>query len=126
MKKLLLGAFASVTLLCFSAAAWADKVSEVYTCKLIEGKSLADAQAVNKKWLAWMRANVNAGIESSAATAVVGDSDGFLYVDTYPDLTVWAAGKAALDTDAGRAVEAAFQDVMECSGNRLWRLHPTE
>jgi hypothetical protein len=125
MKKLLLGAFASVALLCISAGAWADQVSNIYTCKLEEGKTIADAQAVNMKWLAWMRANVSENINSVAATAVVGDSDSFMYVDTYPDLATWAAGQTALETDEGRAVEAGFQDVMDCSGNRLWRLRPT-
>jgi hypothetical protein len=126
MKRLHLGAFASIALLCFSAGAWADSVSEVFTCKLEEGKTLADAQAVNKKWLAWMIANVNEKISSAAATAVVGDSEGFLYVDTYPDLATWAAGKAKLETDEGKAVESGFEDVMNCSGNRLWALHATE
>lgn len=126
MKKLRLGAFASIVLLCLSAGAQADPVSEVYTCKFVEGKTLADAQAVNKKWLAWMKANVNETITSTAATAAVGDSDGFLYVDTYPDLATWAAGKAKLETDEGKAVESGFADVMKCSGNRLWNLHATE
>ncbi len=125
MKKLL-GAFASIALLCLSAGAWADEVSEVFTCKIEEGKTLADAQAVNSKWLAFMRANVDENISSVAATAVVGDSDGFLFVDTYPDLATWAAAKAALETDEGKAVESGFEGVTDCSGNRLWRLRPTE
>ncbi|NQV87352.1 MAG: hypothetical protein HQ492_09790 [Woeseiaceae bacterium] len=126
MRKRLLGAFASIALLCFSAGAWADSVSEVFTCELQEGKTLEDAQAVNKNWLAWMRANVNKEVSSMAATSVVGDSDSFLYVDTYPDLATWAAGKAKLETDEGEAVESGFADVMECNSNRLWHLHSTE
>jgi hypothetical protein len=126
MNKRLLGAFASVALLCFSAGAWADSVSEIFSCKLEEGKTLADAQAVNSKWLAFMRANVSEDINSMAATTVVGDSDGFMYVDSYPDLATWAAGKAALSTDAGQAVEDGFDDVMDCTGNRLYRMRPTE
>ena len=126
MKKLILGAFAPVALLCLSAGAWADEVSNVYTCTLEEGKTVADAQAVNTKWLAFMRANVSEDISSVAATAVVGDSDAFLWVDTYPDLATWAAGQEALDSDEGNAVESGFADVVDCSGNRLWRLRPTE
>ncbi|MDA0706134.1 MAG: hypothetical protein O2907_05130 [Proteobacteria bacterium] len=52
MKNLLLGAFASAALLCFSAGALADEVSEVWTCTLEEGKTIDDAQAANSKWLA--------------------------------------------------------------------------
>ena len=49
-----------------------------------------------------------------------------MYVDSYPDLATWAAGKAALSTDAGQAVEDGFDDVMDCTGNRLYRMRPTE
>ncbi len=125
VKKLLLGAFASLALLCFSAGAWADKVTEVFECELEKGKTLADAQAVNKKWLAFMKANVSEDITSAAATTVVGKSKGFLYLDTYPDLATWAAGKAALQTDEGQAVESGFDDVMECDKNKLYRIQPS-
>lgn len=126
MKKLLLGAFASIALLCFSTGAWADKVAEVYTCELQKDKTIADAQAVNSKWLAFMKANVSEDITSTAATAVVGNQDKFMYVDTYPDLATWAAGKAALETDEGQAMESGFGDVQDCDKNRLYRLRPTE
>ena len=126
MKKLILGALASLALLCFSAGAWADKVTEVFECELEKGKTLADAQAVNTKWLAFMKAKVSEDITSVAATAVVGKSKGFLYVDTYPDIATWAAGKAALQTDEGKAVVSGFDDVMECDKNKLYRIQPTE
>jgi hypothetical protein len=126
MKKSLLGAFASMALLCFSAGAWANEVSEVFECKLEKGKTIADAQAVNKTWLAFMKANVSEDISSTAATVLVGKSDGFLYVDTYPDLATWAAGQAALETDEGEAAVSGFDDVMECEKNTLYTVHPTE
>jgi len=126
MKKLLLGAVASMVLLCFSAGAWADPVSEVFECKLEKGKTLDDAQAVNKTWLAFMKANVSEEITSVAATVLVGKSDGFLYVDTYPDLATWTAGKAALETDEGQAAENAFGDVMECEKTTLYTIHRSE
>jgi hypothetical protein len=126
MKKLLLGAFTSVALLCFSAGAWADKISELFECELEKGATIADAQAINVKWLAFMRANVSEDISSVAATVVVGDFDEFLYVDTYPDLATWAAAKTALETDEGQALETSFGDVMECDESTLYRVHPTE
>ena len=124
MKKILLGACASLAL--FSAGAWADKISEVYECELEKGMTLADAQAVNSKWLAFMHANVSEDITSVAATVVVGKSDEFLYVDTYPDLATWAAGNAALETDEGKAVVSGFEDVIECDENKLYRLRAPE
>jgi len=105
MKKLLLSAFASMALLCFS---------------------IADAQEVNKKWLAFMHANVSEDITSVAATVLVGKSKEFLYVDTYPDLATWAAGNAALETDKGKAVVSGFEDVIECDENKLYRLRAPE
>jgi hypothetical protein len=126
MKKLLLGAFASVALLCFSAGAWADPVSEVWLCSLEEGKTLDDAQAANSKWLAWMRAKVNKEITSSAITAVVGKTQEFRWVDTYPDLATWAAAKAALDTEEGAAAEAVFEGITNCGSNQLYRVRATK
>jgi hypothetical protein len=126
MKKLLLSAFASMALLCFSTGAWADRVSEVFECDLEKGKTLADAQVVNKKWLAFMHANVSEDITSVAATVLVGKSKEFLYVDTYPDLATWAAGNAALETDEGKAVVSGFEDIMECDENKLYRLRAPE
>ena len=46
-----------------------------------------------------------------------------MYVDTYPSLEVWAAGKTARETDEGMAVEGGFDAVMKCASNRLWKLH---
>ena len=94
MKKMLLGIVLSFALMGFSATTIADEVAEVYNCKLMDGKTIADAQAVNSKWLVWMRANVSEAIKSTAATPIVGDASGFLYVDTYPDLATWAMDRS--------------------------------
>ena len=126
MKKSHLGACASMALLCFSAGTMADEVSEVYECELEKGMTIDDAQAVNKRWLAFMKANVSEDISSVAATVVVGKFEEFLYVDTYPDLETWAASKAALETEPGQAVDNAFDDVMECDKSTLYRLHRVE
>ncbi len=126
MKTSLLSAFASVALLCFSTGALADKVSEVFECELEKGMTMANAQAVNANWLAFMHANVSEGITSVAAIVLVGKSDEFRYVDTYPDLATWAAAKAALETDEGKAVEGGFEGIIECDENKLYRLLSTE
>jgi hypothetical protein len=126
MKKSLLGALASIALLCISAGAWANKVSEVFECELEKGMTIANAQAINTKWLAFMHANVSEDITSVAAIVLVGKSDEFRYVDTYPDLAAWAAAKAALETDEGKAVQSGFEGVIECNKNKLYTLQPTE
>ena len=122
MRKHFRNVFMAIAVLGLSASVLADPVAEVFTCKLHEGKTMEDARAVNKTWLAWMRANVAEEITSTAATAVVGDSDTFMYVDTYPDLETWAEGKTARETDEGMAVEGGFDAVMKCASNRLWKL----
>ena len=104
----------------------ADSVVEVWTCTLNEGKTIADAQAVNKRWVAWMRANVNEEITSSALTPVVADLGGVMYVDTYPDVATWASGEAKQNSAEGKAIEDSFAAVLVCSSSQLWALHRTD
>lgn len=105
---------------------FADTILEVYTCELKDGKKQEELQAINSKWLKWVRENVNEGIESSVGTAVVGDQEVFLFADTYPDLATWAATQTALDSDAASELKDIFEDVSDCSENRLWKFEPTE
>ncbi len=54
-------------------------------------------------------------------TSVVGDSDTFVFVDTYPDLDTWAKTKTRLedgDTDE------LFEGVSDCSENSLHKVQP--
>jgi len=110
----------------YGGIAAADDYREVWQCTAKDGKTLEDIQAVNSKWQAWMRKNVHKGISSAILTAVIGDLDGFIFVDTYPSLEVWGAGKAAQDdSDEMDAVDAEFEAVTECDDSRLWRKRPT-
>lgn len=109
-----------------SNSVFADSTVASYTCKLKDGKKAEEVQAVNSNWLKWVRENVNENIQSSMGTPVVGNLDMFLFVDTYPDLATWAATQTALDSDAASDLEDMFDDVMECSENRLWKFEDTE
>ncbi len=111
--------------LALSSAVSADTIVAVYSCELKEGKTQEELQALNGKWLKWVRENVNENIESAVGTAVVGDQGVFLFADTYPDLATWAATQTALDSDAASALENMFEDVSDCSENRLWKFEPT-
>lgn len=110
----------------FCGPALADSVAAVYTCELKEGKTQEELQAINSRWLKWVRENVSENIGSSVGTAIVGDQSIFLFVDTYPDLATWAAAITALDSDAASELENMFDEVSECTENRLWKLEPTE
>ena len=126
MKIKILTILVTFTLDFVSNAVLADSIVAAYTCELKEGKKKEDVQAVNSKWLKWVRENVNENIESSFGTSVVGNQDIFLFADTYPDLNTWAATQTALDTDAASELEDMFNEVSDCSENRLWKFEPTK
>ena len=110
----------------YAGAASADVYREVWQCKAEEGKSVEDIQAVNTKWLAWMRKNVDKGIDSGISTAIVGNLEGFLFVDTYPTLDSWSEGRGAQeDNEEMDAIQEEFNEVMSCSQNSLMRHQPT-
>jgi hypothetical protein len=125
MKAIVSSVLFTLALAVASSSVFADSVVNAYTCKLKEGKTKEELQAANSKWLKWVRANVNAEITSAVGTAVVGDQDMFLFADTYPDLTTWAATATALDSDAANELDDLFEDSSECSQNRLWKFEPT-
>ena len=114
--------------LCVSVVAAAEPTyKEVWTCTLDENKTIDDVQAANSKWLKWINETVKGGnISSSVVSSVVGNTETFLYVDSYPDLTTWSAAKAALDTEEGQAVEEVFEGVSDCTENHLYKMTPTE
>ena len=107
--------------LALSAGASADPVSAVFTCKLNDGKAMKDVEANNKKWLAMTRKTAGSeDVNSYMLTTVVGDQTIFLFADAYPDMKAWAAAKSAEDTEEGAAIEAMFNELMECTDNRLY------
>lgn len=127
MKKLLTATLVALVMLCFSGMAVADSIAETWTCEVKEGKKVEDVQAQNSKWLKWINAHVDGGgITSAVGTAVVGDSEIFMFVDTYPNLATWAAAKDALDSEEGDELDDLFEEVSECSENRLWKIEGTK
>jgi len=123
MNRLLPVTLVALFTLCLSGVAAADSIAETWTCKVKEGKTIEDVQAINSKWVEWVNARVEGGgIKSSVGEAVIGSVEHFIFVDTYPNLATWAATKDALDSDEGAALNDLFEDVSECSENRLWKL----
>lgn len=76
----------------------------------------------------WVRANVEGGeaIQSAVGSPIVGNLEIFLFVDTYPDLATWAAAKEALDSDAADEFDDMFDELSECSQNRVWKMEDTK
>lgn len=116
----------ALTIIFASNSIFASSIVNAYTCKLKEGKKKEEVQAINGKWVKWVNEHVNKDITSSFGTAVVGNQDVFMFVDTYPDLNVWAAAAIALDSEAASALEDMFSTVSACSENSLWKFEPSE
>jgi hypothetical protein len=111
----------------FAGVASADSFANVYTCKLKDDVELEAVQAANSKWLKFVNAKVaGGGITSSVGTAVVGNFETFIFVDTYPSLSAWAATQELLDSDAGDEVDDLFEDLTDCSKNSLWKFEDTK
>ena len=111
-------AFLIVPVLCIADAG--DKqVVEVYSCSIKDGKKIADVEAHNAKWLAFVR-QTSPGISSYGMERIVGDGANFVFADIYPDLAAWSATKQALHSDAGMAIEAGFGELLDCDSNRLY------
>ena len=110
-----------------SGLAAADSYSNVYTCKLKDDVEMEAVHEANSKWLKFVNANVEGGgITSSIGTAVVGNFETFIFVDTYPSLTAWAAAQELLDSDAADEIDGLFEDLNDCSKNSLWKFESTK
>ena len=95
---------------------------EMWQCELKEGKTMKEVQANNVKWLAHTRKTAGSEeVHSYALQAVVGDLSKFVFVDSYPDMATWSAGKSAEQSDEGKAIEAAFEELMDCTKTRLYK-----
>jgi len=109
--------------LSFSSVCLAGKpVVDVWNCKLKEGKTMKEAGALNDKWVKFMNANVKGGgINSYDLVAIVGNHNGFMYVDTYPNIKAWAASDNVMESsDEGKALTKQFREIAKCSNNTLY------
>jgi hypothetical protein len=122
MKKLLL----AIVFLAAPGLALADagdsRVIELWSCALKDGKTMEQVAAHNSKWLAFVRKAVAEGdVNSYGLQSIVGENTSFMFVDSYPDLQAWGAVKGALESDEGKALEAGFAELSECTKNRLYK-----
>lgn len=97
-------------------------IVEMWQCELKEGKKMEQVEANNTKWLAHTRAVTGSDeVNSYSLTSVVGDLTKFIFVDAYPTMAAWSAAKSAEDSEEGSAIEATFNELMECTKNRLYK-----
>ena len=97
-----------------------------FKCKFNEGKTKADAQAANAKWLKHVSANAEGGeIRSYVLSTMVGDTEMFLYVDSFPTGEAWVASRAAMKSEEGKAIVKELEEVAKCSSNSLYESEQT-
>ena len=118
--------FQSVTLLAaaFAVCGFANadtSIEMVWDCTLNEGKTMEEVHAVNAKWVTFINKKVKGGdISSATVVAIVGDYSSFLFVDSFPNLQSWTDAAAAMETSEGQKLDAAFDEVSDCSSSRLY------
>jgi hypothetical protein len=110
-------------------AAYADsnaRTVAIWECKLEEGKTKADVQAANAKWVKHVNAGAEEGeIRSFVLSTIVGDHGMFLYVDSFPSGSAWVASRAAMQSEEGKAIEKELDEVATCSSNSLYESERT-
>ena len=98
-----------------------EVVVEMWKCELKDGKEMKDVEATNQKWLAMTRKTTGSDdVNSYILTTVVGSQGMFQFADIYPDMATWSKAKSAEDTEEGMAIEAAFDELSDCTDNRLY------
>jgi hypothetical protein len=121
MKNLLSVFFMTVAMAVSGIASAGTHVEEVWDCTLREGKTMKQVNAINAKWMKFVNKQVKGGeISSRTVTPLVGDLSSFVFVDAFPDLQSWTDTKAAMASEQGQKLEAEFDEVSECSSNRLY------
>ena len=120
MRKVILAAIFCFTPLIGLADAGDVRVVEMWQCELKDGQKMEDVKANNTKWLAMTRKEAASDdVRSYALSTIVGDQSKFVFVDTFPNLAAWSAAKSA-ESEEGKAIEAAFDNLMSCTKNRLY------
>ena len=113
---------ALLSALAVNGAVWADThVEMVWDCKMREGKTFDEVEALNEDWMKFVNKKVKGGgVSSRIITPVVGDLGHFYFVDAFPNMTAWAQVYDAMQTPDGQKLEAQFDALSDCSSNRLY------
>lgn len=120
MRRMILAAIFCFTPLIGLADAGDVRIVEMWQCELKEGQKMEDVKANNTKWLALTRKEAASNdVRSYALNTIVGDQSKFVFVDTFPNLAAWSAAKSG-ESEEGKAIEATFDKLMECTKNRLY------
>jgi hypothetical protein len=109
-------------------AAHADgqRYDAVWDCKAADGVEMDAIHKVNTKWVEFGNESVPDGdIRSGIVTAVIGDQEGFIFVDSFASLEAWAAMQKAMKTEAGKELSAELEAHYTCSTSTLYEYTPS-
>jgi argininosuccinate synthase len=98
------------------------RVEQVWTCTLNDGNTAEDLNAVHGKWLAWANKQTYGGdIRGYVVSSLVGaEFSVVLLIDSYPDLTTYAADIDAYYASEGQALDAEYDAISSCSSSALY------
>ena len=124
MKRAAITLMVASAVAALSAPAGANEFEHVWSCRLNPGKTLDDARAVARTWLAAAR-SMKDGAKLQAAIRypiVVSDSENrFDFVVKAPSLAAWGAFYDTYDDGSPVAdADAKFAEVAGCSGSTMW------
>ena len=124
MKRAAIAVMLASAVAALSAPAAANEFEHVWSCELNPGKTLDDARAVARTWLAAAKSMKN-GEELQAIIRypiVVSESENrFDFVVRASSLAAWGAFYDTYDDGSPVAdADAKFADVAGCSGSTMW------
>lgn len=124
MKPIAITLGFAIAVAAFATPAAANQFDHVWSCELRLGKTLDDARAIARTWLATARSMRNGERlqVSIRYPIIVGKSENrFDFVMTAPSLAVWGAFYDTYDDGSPIAeADVKFADVASCSGSTLW------
>jgi hypothetical protein len=123
-KQTALVAWIAVACSAFAAPAAGNEFDQIWSCELKAGKSLGEARAAARAWLAAARSMPH-GERLQVFIRypiIVSDSENrFDFVVRAPSLAAWGAFYDKYDDGTPVAdADAKFADVASCSGSTMW------
>ena len=124
MKRTAVTVWLALAVAAFSAPAAANDFDHVWSCELNSGKTLDDARAAARTWLAAAKSMKN-GEQLQVSIRypiIVNESENrFDFVVRAPSLAVWGAFYDTYDVGTPVAdADLKFADVASCSGSTMW------
>lgn len=123
MKKIFLRLLSISILGAFVVPVYADSVLQVWSCKVLEGKTGAELEAVSAAWFKAAK-GMKGGehLEVHVLFPIVSDTTGgrVLFVVTVPSFEEWGVFTGGYEGSPAAKADEDWNKVASCSGNALW------